>query len=281
MSRLPRIVLLAGLVAAPAHAEFYAGTGLPVSPADFQRALARADFILLGELHDNPHHHTRRARIVRELATRRPTVVLEQLDAGVVLDPRVPLTAALAQAGFDEKAWGWPLHKPVFDSAQAAGLALIGGNLARDATQKIARDGAAAVPPELTALLNGAPLSPAASAALDRSLIDGHCGHALGKHADSLRLAQRARDARLAQTLLDARRPALLIAGNGHVRRDYGVPQLLARLAPLATTVAVGFVEHADDAVGTPYDYVVVTAAAQRDDPCKAFAKPLAPASKP
>lgn len=96
-----------------------------------------------------------------------------------------------------------------------------------------------------------------------------------------MRLAQRARDASLALTLLDAGgAPARLIAGNGHVRRDYGVPLLLAARAPGAKVVSVGFVEVAAGATPDPeslrgrYDYVWFTPAVEREDPCAGLRMP-------
>ena len=65
----------------------------------------------------------------------------------------------------------------------------------------------------------------------------------------------------------------MLLAGNGHVRRDHGVPQLLAAAEPAARIVAVGFGEP-----GTPpaayYDAWWVTPATERGDPCAGFTLP-------
>jgi uncharacterized iron-regulated protein len=65
----------------------------------------------------------------------------------------------------------------------------------------------------------------------------------------------------------------VLVAGNGHVRKDRGVPWYLARLRPGARSVSVGLLEVQDDivepALGLPYDYVWYTArAADRGEPC-------------
>ena len=67
----------------------------------------------------------------------------------------------------------------------------------------------------------------------------------------------------------------MLLAGNGHVRRDIGVPRWLNTL-PASRWLAVGYVEsdHAD-AVRGLFDAVVVTAPASRADPCKNFKAPL------
>ena len=82
-----------------------------------------------------------------------------------------------------------------------------------------------------------------------------------------------ARDAVMAGVLREAllARPghgAVLIAGNGHVRRDLGVPQWLTAL-PAAALWVVGFVESAPESGF--YDAVVRGAPAQRPDPCGGF----------
>jgi uncharacterized iron-regulated protein len=85
--------------------------------------------------------------------------------------------------------------------------------------------------------------------------------------------AQRGRDAAMAAALRDARiaRPdalAVLIAGNGHVRHDYGVAPLLLQSEPAARVLSIGFVEDGPDSGPAVFDLAWITAAAVRDDPC-------------
>jgi uncharacterized iron-regulated protein len=80
----------------------------------------------------------------------------------------------------------------------------------------------------------------------------------------------------MAQTV-QAHAPAVLIAGNGHVRRDFGVPYYLAAYPQGDDTRVVGFVE-VDPAqqaptdyvtAGTPeYDYIAFISPHSRPDPC-------------
>jgi hypothetical protein len=100
--------------------------------------------------------------------------------------------------------------------------------------------------------------------------------------------AQQARDAHLARALLDhASDGAVLIAGNGHVRRDFGVPLHLARWAPDASVASVGLLEvspgdetpgdalaHLDGGV-IPFDYVWFTPRVDLVDPCERFREAL------
>ena len=255
-------------------------------------ALRQADVLLLGEVHDNPLHHRERADLLTALADRRPTVVFEQfprsadeaLAAPVGGEPEVWLD----RAGFDRKGWAWPLHRPLIDATLAAGLRLRGGNLGRDEARQIARQGASAAPADLREAL-AQPLPPAAVTVLDRALLDGHCGQLPAAAVPRMREAQTARDAAMADALLralaDGATSAVLIAGNGHVRRDHGVPLWLARRAPAVKLLSVGFLEREADGSPPPvaergvYDFVWLTARQLRPDPCAGFS--LSPRSAP
>jgi len=110
-------------------------------------------------------------------------------------------------------------------------------------------------------------------AAQEREIDAGHC-HALPATLwPRMARAQFARDAVLAAALSrKADRGAVLIAGNGHVRRDIGVPRWLA-LDP-RRVLSVAFLEDGDDATPVAaFDAVVRTAPAERSDPCVAFEK--------
>jgi uncharacterized iron-regulated protein len=98
---------------------------------------------------------------------------------------------------------------------------------------------------------------------------------------DGMVFVQRVRDATLADGLERAgtARGAVLIAGNGHVRRDRGVPSLVLRHTGVAV-LAVGLLEVRNDwshpaeyasafgASELPFDYVVFTPRASDKDHC-------------
>ncbi len=246
-------------------------------------AIAASDFALLGERHDNVRHHERRADLLQALKRRlgQTTVVIEHLDrersfdfSAVCIGSEHGLERVLANIGFDAKGWRWPQHRPLFSALAANGANVIGGNLPRATARQIASDGARALPADTAARLAASPLTETAQARLDADLIRGHCGELDAGRLPGLRLAQRARDAAMADTLLAASsatpgKPVLLLAGNGHVRRDYGVPTLLGGGRRI---VSIGFVE--DDAELDAarrdglYDYLWQTEAAVRPDPC-------------
>jgi uncharacterized iron-regulated protein len=118
-----------------------------------------------------------------------------------------------------------------------------------------------------------APAAPSVRSALERDIIDGHCGAAPEpKRLAGMVEAQRARDARMASAL---KVPSVLITGIGHARRDRGVPLYLADRDLIS--IAFMEVQHGKrapqayfDGFASPasFDYVWFTPRAPRDDPC-------------
>jgi len=260
--------------------------GVSRSPLDtphILQRLAAADFVLLGEVHDNPVQHQTRAAILRALAPRKPAVVFEQFAASDEAIPGPPAGTIdegwLDDHGFDRSGWKWPLHRPVIEAALAHGRALWGSGLSRELLSGVIRGNAGALSPAIADLLARAPLDDAARALLDRELVDGHCGQLPASMVPGMRAAQTARDASMTRALLlaSATGPAWLIAGNGHVRGDVAVPRILRRVAPDKSVVAVGLLEVEPDgsipsaSQWTGYDLVLVAPRTERPDPCATF----------
>ena len=265
-----------------------------ITEPELVSALAGARYRLLGELHDNPEHHVIRARVITELAARglKPAVVMEQFD----LDYDDALRAAqaagrdaegLADAGrLDRRGWQWPMHKPILQAALAAHLPLRAANLSReqlrgDVQSLAARDTGG----RWYARFHAARWTDAQEALLHDDIAGSHCGKIPENIVPRLVLAQRLRDAAMAEALADAATTdgAILIAGDGHVRADLGVPVYLhAPGLPDSgvRSISLGFVEATreqqrtadfprslvDDNPG--FDYVWFTEPAQREDPC-------------
>jgi uncharacterized iron-regulated protein len=242
--------------------------------------MAAADFVLLGELHDNAWHHRTRGALIAALRDRHPAIVFEQFAAtGEPIEPPAADQTRgswLDQRGFDRQGWKWPLHQPVVEAALAHGRSLWGSGGSREALRAVVRTGAAAAPEPLQDLLQRAPLDGAARDALDRELIDGHCGKLPESMIPGMRTAQLVRDAAMTRALMLASStgPAWLIAGNGHVRRDVAVPRLLRAAAAGRTVLVVGLLEREPDGsvalaeAANRYDLVIVTPRAARADPC-------------
>ena len=114
---------------------------------------------------------------------------------------------------------------------------------------------------------------------MSESIVQGHCGKLPTDVVPRIARAQRARDAAMAQAVLDVatRDGTILLAGNGHVRKDIGVP---VYLPPGAVSVSVGLIETTPEDRRTPgalrtlaaahpgFDYLWFTVTAERSDPC-------------
>ena len=255
-------------------------TGASVGAGALLRRAAAADLVLLGELHDNGWHHDVRGRLITALAARHPAIVFEQFQERGEPIPLPETTEALEswldRYGFDRKGWRWPLHRPVVEAAISHGRSLWGSGLSREALRAVVQGGEAAASEPLRALMERTPLDSAARAAIDQELVEGHCGQLPATMIPGMRAAQVARDAAMTRALLlaGATGPAWLIAGNGHVRGDMGVPRLLRSAAGGRAVLVVGLLERDStgalpDAVErSRYDLVIVTPAADREDPC-------------
>lgn len=257
-----------------------AATGAPISTTELLHRAGGADFVLLGEIHDNAAHHQVRGALLTALASHAPAVVFEQFGQS---DLPIPAPAAgqamdswLDDHGFDRKNWKWPLHEPVVDAALLHGRSLWGSGLSRETLRAVVRHGIGSAPAELRRLVELAPLDSAAQAAVDAELFADHCGKLPATMMAGMRAAQEVRDAAMAQALLraGAAGPAWLIAGDGHVRLDMGVPRLLRQAAPGKRILTVGLLERGTaEAVPGPatarlYQVIIVTPPAQREDPC-------------
>jgi uncharacterized iron-regulated protein len=255
-------------------------TGAPVATAELLRRVGSADLVLLGEVHDNPSGHAVRGSLLRALGARHPAVVFEQFAAteGPIAPPAAgeSLTVWLDRSGFDRRGWRWPLHEPVVTAALAVARQIRGSNMSRAALGPVVAGGVDSAPAPLRQLIARAPLDSAAEAALDTDLVVGHCRQLPAEMIPGMRAAQEVRDAAMTRALLAAGAggSAWLIAGNGHVRRDFAVPRILARVAPGKRTVVVGVLEREEDgsapaaAEREQYDLVIVTPRAARPDPC-------------
>jgi uncharacterized iron-regulated protein len=265
-----------------------------VEPGALALAVAHADYVLLGEKHDNPDHHRLQADVIRAMvgAGAKPTVALEMLepdeDAAVARYRAASPAAAsgLGEAiGWDKSGWPpWSTYLPIAEVAFQAGLPLVSANLPRATVRSIAHGGVAALPPETAARLGlDTALAPSLEASLEEEMRTSHCGQLPEAMVAPMALAQRARDGQMADRMLAAAAPVVLIAGAGHVRKDRGVPLHLLAAKAGAHVVSVAFVEvestlQTPDAYaarfGTtslPFDYVWFTPRANEDDPCAGF----------
>lgn len=113
--------------------------------------------------------------------------------------------------------------------------------------------------------------------AQEQEIDAGHC-HALPRTLwPAMARGQLARDAVMADVLRQhAQRGVVLLAGNGHVRRDLGVVRWLTP-AERERAFAVAYLEEGGEPPPAgAFDAVVTTPRAERPDPCGAFQRPAA-----
>jgi uncharacterized iron-regulated protein len=253
--------------------------------ADWNQRLRGDAIVLLGEVHDNANQHRLRLATLQRAFTAgwRPAIAMEQFDLGRQADidrarrerpgDAAYLIAAAAPAP-TEGGWNWTLYRPFVELALQYDVPLIAANLSNADTAKIVRGGYDAVfgAASIAALGLDAAVPSELLSAQEREIDAGHC-HALPPAMwPRMARAQFARDAVMADVLrrAAASRGVVLLAGNGHVRRDIGVPRWLG--AASARVFAVGYLEIDDESTPVAaFDAVVRTEVAERADPCAEF----------
>lgn len=268
---------VAATAALSAALALLAGCAAPAHPDGDAHRLAAYRYVLLGEVHDNAEGHRRRLASLTEAieAGWRPAIAMEQFDR----ERQADLDRArrerpgdvdhlIAQAG--AAGWEWPLYRPVIALALRHDLPLIAANLSRADARGVMRGGGVFSAAERERLGLERPLPPDLAAAQTAVLDDSHCGHFPRAMLPGMLNAQAARDAVMAAALREhAARGVVLLAGNGHVRRDIGVPRWLG-VKP-ADVLAIAYLEAAAPDEAGAYDRVVLVPPVRRPDPCGAM----------
>jgi uncharacterized iron-regulated protein len=261
-------------------------TGERVLRGTLTEALRDADYVLLGEIHDNAIHHRLQWVVLDELAPR--PLVMEQFDVEVqpALDAAIAArggAASVLEAGKMARTWNWAFYKPLVEITLDRNQPVVAGNLSRTDARAVASKGFEALP-DAAALAIDKVWDDERERSLVQQLVESHCGKLPPEAAPGIVRAQRARDAVMADRMLRYPR-AVLIAGSGHTRIDRGVPVYLKERAPGRKVVSIGFVEGKDDADSARnFDFVWITDTQPREDPCASMKMPdatAAPAGTP
>ncbi|MHA7827663.1 MAG: ChaN family lipoprotein [Roseovarius sp.] len=236
------------------------------------------DVLILGEVHDNPAHHQVQAEMVAAFAPK--ALVFEMLtpaQADVVTPENRGDRAALAKA-LEWEASGWPdfdYYHPIFTAAPEARI--FGAQVPRAAARKVFEDGLGAVfSGDGAAYGLTEPLPEDEQATREALQMEAHCDALPEAMLPGMVAVQRLRDAELAHGVMRAIEatggPVAVITGNGHARRDWGVPSYFARIAPDLELRVIGQTEDGRALEGG-FDEVLSAPMVAREDPCKAFAK--------
>ncbi len=247
------------------------------------KTVANADFIAIGEQHDNPRHHHLQAELVValspaglafEMIPQAREEAVNRLRADGI--SRTALGEALEWA---DSGWpDWDLYAPILEAAPEAYIA--GGGLRRSDLGAVYQKGAAGLGDALTeryALSD--PLPDRLHSAMLDEQYDAHCGLVDREKLGAMVEVQRAWDASYA----DAWRRAgvrgggqsVLICGNAHARLERGAPAYLLQAVPDAKIAAIGLLEEGSDPADKPYTVTLSAKAPERDDPCDEMRRAL------
>jgi uncharacterized iron-regulated protein len=275
---------LAGCAAPAPHTDDFTAPALAAQ-------MQRRPVVLLGELHDNAAQHAVRAQALALLlrAGARPALAFEQFDrehqADIDLllaqEPADGVDRAGQLAALGGRGWNWAFYRPFLELALQYRLPIIAANLSRADAMRVSKEGFGAVfDPARQRELGLDPLPADLLRAQQEAVDEGHC-HQLGADMlPALARAQIARDAALAQAIRPyLQRGVVLLTGNGHIRRDIGVPHFLPALQQ-DRIVSIALVERdgPDDAVARgAFDAVFRTPEQARPDPCQSLRRTTGP----
>ena len=253
----------------PLVGSVWTGDGKQSSIAELTERAVAADFVLLGEIHPNPDHHKFQAQILSAIVDsgRRPALVFEMIPARYqdTLDEFTasnPKDAKELGARVDWEKRGWPewrIYQPVADIAVSGRLPLVAGDLDRELMRMIGMKGRSALTDkQLIDLHLVDDLPRAKDDQLKEILRVSHCDLLPESAIAPMALVQRARDGAMADAMLDAAMKggdgAVLIAGAGHTRNDFGVSAIIEARMPEAKIVSVSMVA-VDPEFNRPADY--------------------------
>lgn len=248
-----------------------------ITPKTLMKHLRGGSIILIGERHDQPDHHRLQAWILDGLQPG-ALVGFEMLDEADV--PRMNGVADASSIGHRTR-WadsGWPdfeIYRPIFDAlfkrkhtpaaihpSRGRIRALMGSPTSQQADGEAEDD----------------PVSTEGMAALKADIKKAHCGHATPALVKAMVRAQRFKDRFMSARLnvLAKGRQAVVIAGNGHVRKDYGMPNYLS-----GSSLSIGILEVDPDRLKPSdydseiYDFIWFTPRLDDLDACSKFRRVL------
>ncbi|MEY8827450.1 ChaN family lipoprotein [Sedimentitalea sp. XS_ASV28] len=234
-----------------------------------------ADVVIVGEVHDNPDHHVNQYTVLKALQPK--AVVWEMLtseEAGRITSEMIYAPERLASA-VEWSQSGWPafsMYHQVFLAAPDARI--FGGEVPREAALATVQSGpASAFGAEAARYGLTEPLPKAEGDVREALQFAAHCEAMPRDRMRTMVDIQRLRDAVLAREVIKAMNetggPVAVITGNGHARRDWGVPVYLDRVQPDLNVFVLGQSE--DGQIDGAFDAIIDSDAPAREDPCDAF----------
>lgn len=234
---------------------------------------------LMGEIHDNSHGHQLRHQHLMQLVDQglKPVVAMEQFDRDkqtlldLALKQCTDVDCVLAKAA--TPGWDWQFYRPIVQLALDKKVKLLAANLSTVDVQKVMVRGFSAVfSPQAINAYKLHQIPSALQSAQNKAIQEGHCNMLPDQAIGPMVQAQIGRDVWMASVINDLQDPVVvLIAGNGHVRKDAGIFQWLSKDRQLKTQVH-GYVERSDSSDAHWFDQTHIVPTVEREDPCLTFA---------
>lgn len=258
---------------------------LLVSPAQSQDKPSnteKARIYLLGEIHDNPNGHSLRLDFINQLISDRQDVMIamEQFDRenqpALELALKSCKDAACVRAGVGTPGWEWGFYEPLVQLALDKKVTLIAANVSNADVRKVITNGFSAIySPDIIAAYKLNQIPGSIFNAQSQSIQEGHCNMLPPQAIGPMVKGQIARDIWMASIINSLQNQTIiLIAGNGHVRKDAGVYQWLSSVNQKQTQVH-GYVEQPESSYPNWFDQVHVVPTTQREDQCLIFKKQI------
>ncbi len=238
--------------------------------------LQSADYILLGEKHDNADHHKIQLAVLQNLLASGDVVVFEMLH--LKQQPAIDdflkgdLPYSDLEAALEWKKSGWPdwnYYGPLMATVREKGARIMAGSL----------PGKYRTLQEPVTTHSFKPLGEDKTADLKEEIRVSHCDLLPKEMLVPVTKAQIAKDQFMASKLAEERQSgrAFLIAGNGHVRKDRGIPYFLTQLDANASIHVLGLIEETNARdLSDPfplYDTLWITEPAPEKDHCAVLRK--------
>ncbi|WP_197026472.1 ChaN family lipoprotein [Agrobacterium sp. UNC420CL41Cvi] len=253
----------------------YDASGRRVSVVEVIKRATLADYVLIGEVHNNIRHHNIQSHLISNLGNsgRFNSVLFEMLE------PRHEDNAFAFKKGtisgkdlekalqWTERGWPvWEAYMPIFEAGRKWGLAIAHAGMDSELMRHVNNFGFLALPRRMRTELD---IQPDQELVVDFNSVKSevaksHAGDA--KKVTRLAISQYIKDAYMAKQMVSSGSGAILIAGNGHVRKDIGVLQHLRKYSPFAKVVVIGLIENvgndsSEGIDGREYDFLWSTIA--------------------
>lgn len=241
------ILLLPGT--APGHPHVMdVAQRVEIAPSDLLDDLRRSQVVFVGEMHDHAGHHAAQLSIIAALDDDdRPLAIgLEMFiqDHQPTLDRWTAgeLTESEFLPIYHENWSMWPLYRDIFLHARSEGVKLVGLNLPRSVTGKVARNGFKSLPEGVRQMLGDVQceVDPTYGNYIRRAM-GGHGGH--GDRFLYFCEAQLLWDSMMARNLVaflqenpDYR--VVVLAGSAHAW-NFGIPRQMLELADISYRVVL------------------------------------------